>query len=280
MRKKTLLLLLGLLPLYLLGQELDAFSFQTFIRNDAGSPLSNKLVTLEIQIKNDQQAAYIETHTSITENDGSLTINVGHGTIKSGNFTTIDWSKGSYFLHVNIDKSAGNTYQPHTILQLQDRGVKASRVASKVPQTLSFDADQLGDNPQKDIIENVGNGLRWENHFAEAATLIVRKPPNYNGGTVNLILLFQTTSEEPGKVGFFVRPRSFNKGDDYSNIINLPTATTEVTSKAGPNMFYEVDIQIPESRLEKDWWYITIQRSQESYPKAVIVKAVALEFEG
>jgi len=55
-------------------------------------------------------AVYVETHTPATNADGLVTIEIGAGTVVSGDFSAIDWSAGPYFLKTETDPAGGINY--------------------------------------------------------------------------------------------------------------------------------------------------------------------------
>jgi hypothetical protein len=55
-------------------------------------------------------AVYVETQTPTTNINGLVSIEIGSGTVVSGDFTTIDWSNGPYFIKTETDPTGGTTY--------------------------------------------------------------------------------------------------------------------------------------------------------------------------
>ena len=53
---------------------------------------------------------YAETHATSTNSNGLATVQIGGGTLVSGDFTTIDWANGPYFLKTETDPTGGSTY--------------------------------------------------------------------------------------------------------------------------------------------------------------------------
>ena len=54
-------------------------------------------------------AVYTETHTTTTNANGLVTLNIGAGTT-GDDFSTIDWSTGSYFVKAETDPNGGTNY--------------------------------------------------------------------------------------------------------------------------------------------------------------------------
>ena len=63
-------------------------------------------------------AIYEETHTKQTDENGLINLEIGMGVVVSGDFSSIDWSIGSYFLQVETDPTGGTTYSIAGVSQL------------------------------------------------------------------------------------------------------------------------------------------------------------------
>lgn len=147
-------------------------------------------------------------------------------------------------------------------------------------RSVSFPANGLNYANSSSVFSNDNNGLRWTNSFSGSAKIAIRKPADYAGGSVRFYIFFLTTSSTAGTVIFFIRPNSFDSGDDFTDIINLPTNSVSVSGSGGFGKLYEQTYQIPSNRLQKDWWNISIQRSSNNntYTDDVIVHSVTLEY--
>ncbi len=95
------------------GQSPEKMSYQAVIRDANGQLLTSQSVSMQFSIlqgSTNGTAVYIETH-SVTSNDnGMISLNIGNGNVISGNFATIDWSNGSYFIKTETDPTGGNNY--------------------------------------------------------------------------------------------------------------------------------------------------------------------------
>ncbi len=91
---------------YGIAQSPQKMSFQAVIRNNTNTLLSNQAVGLRMSIL--QGAAtgtvvYSESQTATTNTNGLVSIQIGSGSVLSGNFSTIDWSNGPYFIQTETD---------------------------------------------------------------------------------------------------------------------------------------------------------------------------------
>jgi hypothetical protein len=95
------------------GQTPQSFKYQTSIRDNAGNPLINKVVAIKLSIVKTSANGiiiYSETHNTATSDFGIVNFNVGEGIPRIGNFSTIDWSDGPYFLKTDLDINNGTNY--------------------------------------------------------------------------------------------------------------------------------------------------------------------------
>ncbi|RMG79213.1 MAG: hypothetical protein D6714_16745 [Bacteroidetes bacterium] len=110
MNRKLLLGWLLILPFLLPAQT--GFKYQAVVRDNAGNILSNQSVGFRlgiIQTNINNAPVYTETHTATTNAYGVVNLNVGQGTVVTGNFSGIDWSLAS-FLKIEMDVSGGTNY--------------------------------------------------------------------------------------------------------------------------------------------------------------------------
>src|SRR5690554_566777 len=55
-------------------------------------------------------AVYVETQTPTSNANGLVSLEIGAGTVVSGDFTTIDWANGPYFIKTETDPTGGTSY--------------------------------------------------------------------------------------------------------------------------------------------------------------------------
>ncbi len=84
----------------------NGFNYKALImEND--SPLSFHSIGLQFSIFRDNVFIYKETHTTTTDANGLVSVQIGEGNVVSGNFSTIDWGADPYFLKTEIDTGNG-----------------------------------------------------------------------------------------------------------------------------------------------------------------------------
>ena len=110
---KTLPLLVTLFITFLtFAQAPEGLNYQGLVRDDSGNILSSQPVGMAFAIKQGATTGtviYSETWTVNTNIEGVVTVAIGSG-MSSDDFSTIDWSNGSYFLETSIDIAGGTNY--------------------------------------------------------------------------------------------------------------------------------------------------------------------------
>ena len=102
-----------LLALSIQAQAPQNFSYQTVIRNSSNQLLIGQTVSIKISILQGSSngiAVYAETHTPQTNANGLATLEIGGGTLLSGNFANINWANGPFFVKTETDPNGGNNY--------------------------------------------------------------------------------------------------------------------------------------------------------------------------
>jgi microcystin-dependent protein len=113
MKKLITILMAVLLTVSVFAQSPQKMSYQSVIRNASGGLITNSPVGMRIQILQGSEfgtAVYVETQTPTTNANGLATLEIGTGTVVSGNFSTIDWANGQYFLKTETDPLGGTSY--------------------------------------------------------------------------------------------------------------------------------------------------------------------------
>jgi|GEM_PF-1058862 len=112
--KHLLHLLIALfITTFLYAQAPQKMTYQAVVRDATFSLVQNKNVGIRISILQGTPtgtAVYSETHTASTNANGLVTIEVGGGSFPSTAFSSIDWSKGPYFIKTEVDPTGGSSY--------------------------------------------------------------------------------------------------------------------------------------------------------------------------
>ncbi|MEP2281012.1 hypothetical protein [Maribacter sp.] len=96
-----------------IAQFNEKISYQAVIRNIEGeilvkSPVGVKIAIIYQDINGSR--VYEETHALVTNENGLVTLQIGAGDVLLGNFSTIEWSNGPFYLETQMDLSGGTNY--------------------------------------------------------------------------------------------------------------------------------------------------------------------------
>jgi uncharacterized protein (TIGR02145 family) len=101
MRKLFTLLVAVLLTASVFAQSPEKMSYQAVIRDASDNLITDTQVGMQISILQGSAsgtAVYVETQEPTTNANGLVSIEIGTGTVESGDFMTIDWANGTYFI--------------------------------------------------------------------------------------------------------------------------------------------------------------------------------------
>ncbi len=123
--------------------QVGGLNYKALITNN-GNALSSQPVTFRFTVlENGTNAVYQETQSAATDANGIVAVNIGEGTVLSGNFSTIDWGNHTYFLKVEIDTGSG--YQDFGTSEL--KYVPYAKYADKAGNVFSGDFNDLTNVP-------------------------------------------------------------------------------------------------------------------------------------
>ena len=95
------------------AQAPEGINYQSVLRNLDGTILSNSSVGMQLSILQGSSTGttvYSESHAVSTNDYGLINVVLGNGAVESGDFSTIDWANGPYFLEVAVDENGGTNY--------------------------------------------------------------------------------------------------------------------------------------------------------------------------
>ncbi|WP_158865199.1 FISUMP domain-containing protein [Maribellus comscasis] len=103
------------------SQSPQGMSYQAVIRNSNDELVTNQSIGMQISVLQgsaDGTTVYTETQTSTTNTNGLVSIEIGNGTLVSGDFAGINWANGPYFIKTEADPEGGTAYTITGISQL------------------------------------------------------------------------------------------------------------------------------------------------------------------
>ncbi len=118
MKKLFTILLAVFLTATVWAQSPNKMSYQAVIRNASNNLVTSTAVAMQISILQGStggSAVYVETQTPTTNFNGLVNIEIGGGTVVSGNFSTINWANGPYFVKTETDPDGATGGIAYTI---------------------------------------------------------------------------------------------------------------------------------------------------------------------
>lgn len=155
----------------IMAQSPNLLSYQAVVRNATNGLIANQAVGVRITVLQNSASGtevYKETFGSTTNANGLLSLNIGGGTVVSGNFSTINWGSGPYFVKTEIDPAGGTSYSLTSTSQLLSvpyaLSAKTAQTVAGIAGTTNKVAKftpsgtQLGDSQLFDGATGVGVG--------------------------------------------------------------------------------------------------------------------------
>lgn len=102
-------------------QAPTTIKYQAVVRDTVGQLVQQKFVRLRIILLCDSingTNVYSEIHGAVTNKFGLVNISIGGGQVVNGDFNTIDWSRGGYFIRTELDVNGGLNFKYMGISQL------------------------------------------------------------------------------------------------------------------------------------------------------------------
>ena len=158
----------------LYAQSPQKLSYQAVIRDANGILVSDHKVGIRIQILTTSETGpevYVEEHSPTTNVNGLVNLEIGAGTLVTGDFAGIDWSNGTYFIKMEADTEGGTNYSVAGVSQILS---VPYALHAKTAETISphFVGESFGggivfhvyDKGQHGLIaapQDLSTGIRW-----------------------------------------------------------------------------------------------------------------------
>jgi trimeric autotransporter adhesin len=121
MKKIITILCAGMLTLQAYAQAPNKFSYQAVVRDAKNNLVTNAPIGTKISLLQGSasgKSVYEEIHTSTTNANGLAAIEIGGGKVVSGDFSSINWAEGPYFIKTETDLAGGSQYSLTAISEL------------------------------------------------------------------------------------------------------------------------------------------------------------------
>lgn len=159
-----------LMTTQVLAQTPQKLSYQAVVRNTSDALVTNTSIGMQISILQGSPTGtpvFVERHFPTTNSNGLVTLEIGTGTLVSGNFTTIDWAGDVYYLKTETDLNGGSTFTISGTSQLMS---VPYALHSKTSETITggetdpvFTASPASGIAASDVL-NWNNAFGWGDH--------------------------------------------------------------------------------------------------------------------
>jgi uncharacterized protein (TIGR02145 family) len=156
MKNLLTIVLINSIALLALAQAPQKFAYQSVIRNAGNQLVANQNVGVKISILQGSangSAVYAETHSPLTNANGLATLEIGGGAVLSGNFATINWANGPFFVKTETDLNGSSNYTITNTTQLLS--VPYALHANNTSSSVSSSGDTLLIGNQSFIIPGI-----------------------------------------------------------------------------------------------------------------------------
>lgn len=113
MKHVFLIILTLLFTLSVFAQAPEKLTYQAIVRDSGNNLVPNQSIGMQIKILQGAMngtVVYEEIHSTTANANGLVTVEMGSGAVVSGNFATINWANGPYFIESSTDPTGGTNY--------------------------------------------------------------------------------------------------------------------------------------------------------------------------
>lgn len=130
------------------AQSPETISYQAVINDSNGKAVSSSTIGMRISIlqgSNTGAKIYVENHTPTSSPNGLVSIEIGNGSVQSGDFASINWADGTYFVETETDPTGGDNYTITGISQLLS--VPYALHAKTADSVIHIDYEHIANTP-------------------------------------------------------------------------------------------------------------------------------------
>ncbi|AUC84293.1 hypothetical protein CW731_02810 [Polaribacter sp. ALD11] len=148
-------------------------SYQAVVRDASNTLVSTQAVGMQISILQGSTPVYVEAQTPTTNANGLVSLEIGTGTLLSGDFTTINWANDAYFIKTETDPTGGTNYTITVTTQLMSVPYALhAKTAESITGTINYTET---DSVFRASIANTITAIdttNWNNHTVDTDTHI------------------------------------------------------------------------------------------------------------
>lgn len=178
MKKLLTLFFAMLLSTNIFAQAPSKMSYQAVIRGSDNKLVVNSKVGMRISIQKlgfglppSYTTVYAETQNPATNDNGLVSIEIGTGSVITGNFAGIEWGNGTYFIKTDIDPAGGTNYTitaksqilsvPYAFYAGYAENTKKYKVGDFAHGGIVFWVDDTGQHGLVCAKQDQSEGIKW-----------------------------------------------------------------------------------------------------------------------
>jgi uncharacterized protein (TIGR02145 family) len=193
------------LPLFPFSQSPSAIPYQALLRNSDGSVIANSAATITFKIHDSTDSGPVvfeETHTTTSNSQGLISLNVGQGSAVFGTIDGVNWPTGSKFLQVLMNAGNGNV----DLGTQQMMSVPYALHAAKIQVLVSPTGDTLFVGNQYSIVPGISAanyppGPATGETLLPGNTLCTDSPISVSSCNGQMSLVYQSTTYDLIEIG-------------------------------------------------------------------------------
>ena len=226
--KKLILSLVAIATISLssFGQAPEGFKYQAVVRDAGNLILTNQTVGVLITIRQGSiagTAIYKELFSTTTNSYGLVNLEIGNGVVVVGDFTTIGWANGPYFIETAIDVSGGVSYVVMGTSQLMSVPYALHSNTANTASTANTANSAITAITANSVINNIielNSGTTYNNIDVTGISVVYA---NLDDGTSDVIINGFTN----GVIGQVVYIS--NTANPYNNGVNIIISSNNVS---------------------------------------------------
>jgi len=205
------------------AQAPSKMSYQAVVRNSSNALLNTASVGMQVTILQGSPTGtpvYVESHSATTNENGLMNIEIGNGTVVSGDFSTINWANGPYFIKTETDPTGGTNYTISATSQFMSVPYALYAETSGTPGTPGATGAAGGDSHVYSFEDDnsptpAAGHLAFDDNNTPISTIHINKT-NADGTDISAWLndISNTTNSVKGKLKIFAK-------DDASDFVTL-----------------------------------------------------------